>query len=598
MKGLIHCHTENSRYDSAMDVGSLCKRAKELGYEAITLTDHGTLTGIDDFAAAAKEVGIKPIPGVEAYIQEDSTGYKRLHLLLIAIDDIGYQGIGKAVSESNTNIDDSGFPIMNKEILKKYFGEGSKYHGHVIATSACVGGVLAGIFLSPLEFTKSINKLKVKQEKYESPENKSYLTNIDAYERNENAIAELVELRKECETLSKKAYKKREKTVEKLRTTDPEAYEIEFNKLQEEMKESEMAKEQLEGIREKISLMKKRSTQINTRIKESKESQSKWEAIQNEIDEIESKIIPIEDLYDTVKDEAKKYEEIFGKGNFYIEIQHHGFLGDDGETDIEKLTMPKLIQIAKELNIPVVAANDAHTVDGSEKSVRARQIVCSLRFAKKGFISEVRKGDDQLYLKSEEELRNAISNVADKSVVDEAIANAYAICDRCNCKFEAGAHYPKFKGLIGNETSDDALRRMATAGIKKRFPDEKEWTETYQKRFEYELSVIAKMGYSDYFLIVQDFLEFGRKLGYLADEHLEYLKENVKSLTLKEMVDYVESNQSDIGFVVGAGRGSAAGSLIAYLVGITNIIDPLKYDLLFERFLNEDRVSMPGTSGI
>lgn len=100
---------------------------------------------------------------------------------------------------------------------------------------------------------------------------------------------------------------------------------------------------------------------------------------------------------------------------------------------------------------------------------------------------------------------------------------------------------------------------------------------------EYELSVIADMGYSDYFLIVLDFLGFGRKLGHLSNEHLEYLREHVKLLTLKELMDYVDAHQEEVGFAVGAGRGSAAGSLVAYLVGITNIIDPLKYDLLFER---------------
>ncbi len=101
------------------------------------------------------------------------------------------------------------------------------------------------------------------------------------------------------------------------------------------------------------------------------------------------------------------------------------------------------------------------------------------------------------------------------------------------------------------------------------------------------------MGYCDYFLIVQDFLEFGRKLGHLTDEDLNYLTKNVKSLTLRAMIEFVESHQKISGFVVGAGRDPAAGSLVAYLIGITDIIDPLQYDLLFERFLNEDRVTMP-----
>lgn len=124
---------------------------------------------------------------------------------------------------------------------------------------------------------------------------------------------------------------------------------------------------------------------------------------------------------------------------------------------------------------------------------------------------------------------------------------------------------------------------MAVKGIDKRFPKKIGWTNIYKDRLEYELQVIADMGYSDYFLIVQDFLEFGRKLGHLSNESLEYLKANIKSMTLRTLVEYVDRHQEELGFVVGAGRGSAAGSLVAYLVGITNIVDPLKYDLLFER---------------
>ena len=258
-----------------------------------------------------------------------------------------------------------------------------------------------------------------------------------------------------------------------------------------------------------------------------------------------------------------------------------GSASDDEE--IEKLAMPYLAKIAKELNIPLVAANDAHIPDGSEDSIRARQIICSIRYAKRGFITSVRKGDDQIYLKSEEELRKAILNVATPEEVDEAIENAYRICDECNCEFKNGSHYPKFQDLKAGENADQALRRMAMEGIERRFPNGEGWTDTYKERLEYELQVISDMGYSDYFLIVQDFLAFGRKLGHLSNKSLDYLRENIKALSLKELVDYVDAHQERPGFAIGAGRGSAAGSLVAYLVGITNIIDPLKYDLLFER---------------
>lgn len=116
--------------------------------------------------------------------------------------------------------------------------------------------------------------------------------------------------------------------------------------------------------------------------------------------------------------------------------------------------------------------------------------------------------------------------------------------------------------------------------------------EDHVKRLEYELNVIINMGFPDYFLVVQDFLDLGRRIGYMPDERIVYLKEHVTDMSIKEMNDYINADQSYPGLTVGPGRGSAAGSLVAFLLGITNI-DPIKNGLLFERFLNTERVSMP-----
>ena len=567
MKGVIHCHSEDSRYDSAMNVDTLCKRSKECGYEAVTLTDHGTLTGIDDFIAAAKKYDIKPIPGVEAYIQEDHSKYKRFHLILL-------------VSDSNTRIDENGFPRMNNEILERYFSKGKKYHGHVIATSACAGGVLAGLALSPLEFDKEIVKLKKKQENYENPESASFKKNQDALEEKQKALEFMTEERDRLNALSKRPFKKKEKEVEKQKGT--ETYEDALKELNRQKEETELAKEQLEDIRVKIALTKRDITSINGRLKESAEKHQKFEAIQELINDIEAQKTSVDDLYDLVLKEAIYYNDLFGKGNFYIEIQYHGYTDDNG-VPIEKLVFPVLAKIAKDIGIKIVAANDAHMPDESEDSIRARQIIRSIRTAKKRFVCSINDGDRELYIKSEDKLREALKNVITEEEIDEAIKNAYEICERCNCEFKMGSHYPKYKSLKPGEIAESKLREMAYAGIATRFPGKEGWTEKYAKRLEYELKVIAEMGYCDYFLIVQDFLEFGRKLGHLTDEAIEFLRKNVKSMTMYELINYVETNQELPGFVVGAGRGSAAGSLVAYLVGITNIIDPLQYDLLFER---------------
>lgn len=578
MKGFIHCHSEFSRYDSTMKIKDLCAQAKKMGYEAVALTDHGTLTGIDDFVAAAKSVGIKPIPGVEAYVQEDESLFKRFHLILIAKDDLGYQGISKAVSESNKRIDSHGFPRMNKEILEHFFGKDSKYHGHVIATSACAGGVLAGMALSPFEFDKQINKIKEKQAHYESPDSETYKRNKKAKTENEAKVEEMIKERDLLSSLAKKPYKKKEKDLLKL---EGEEYETAFRALEEEKGESKEASIKLEEVRLNISLTKKNITAINQQMKLSEEKHEKFKNYQKQIDNLESQKVKADDLYQLLLDEASFYKNLFGKENFYIEIQYHGYINELG-VDIEEAVMPILAKVSKDLNIPMCAANDAHMKDNSQDSIRARQIIRSIPYAKKGFVTDVNKGDLEIYVKDEEALRRALEHVISKEDVEEAIRNTNDICGKCNCEFKTGDHYPKYQSLQGEETASEALKRMAYDGIKARF-DEKSWNETYKKRLDYELSVISEMGYCDYFLIVQDFLAFGRKLGHLSDASLEYLKENVKSLTLKELIEFVDAHQEEVGFAVGAGRGSAAGSLVAYLVGITNIIDPLEYDLLFER---------------
>ena len=175
-----------------------------------------------------------------------------------------------------------------------------------------------------------------------------------------------------------------------------------------------------------------------------------------------------------------------------------------------------------------------------------------------------------------------LSQILDEDAVKEAIANIDVIVDRCNYVPEKEEHYPKFKSSIAGETANDAIRRICRENISWRFPNPDDWTEEYEKRLEYELGIICKMGYADYHLIVQDFLGFGRRLGHLSDEDLEYLTNNISDMTLDEVNDFVNTHQTEVGLTIGPGRGSAVGSLVCYLLGITSI-NPLKYDLLFER---------------
>ncbi|MDR0286413.1 MAG: PHP domain-containing protein, partial [Clostridiales bacterium] len=173
--GIIHTHTSNSVKDSVLSPTELVKRASELGAPAVVLSDHGILTGVFEFMRAAKAAGIKGIPGVEAYIQEDeTTEFKRSHLLLIPIDYTGYQAISQAVTRSNTRLF-GGTPCMNMAMLLEYFGPGASGHGHVIASTACIGGILSKVLLLDRELEKDLVMLRGNLKKYNNPKDPEYL---------------------------------------------------------------------------------------------------------------------------------------------------------------------------------------------------------------------------------------------------------------------------------------------------------------------------------------------------------------------------------------------------------------------------------------
>ena len=236
-------------------------------------------------------------------------------------------------------------------------------------------------------------------------------------------------------------------------------------------------------------------------------------------------------------------QEIFGEKNFYIEIMDHN-LRD------EKTVLPRLIALAREMNVPLVATNDCHYLE--RKDAHAQEVLmCSQIGNTLADEQRMRMETSELYVKSEEEMRAIFRQVPD------AVDRTQEIAERCNVEFEFGVtrlpHYPVPEG----ETADGMLRRLCGEGMARLYPDAGPGDEPY-KRLEYELSTIEHMGYVDYFLIVWDFIHYAKSQGIM----------------------------------VGPGRGSGAGSIVAYSLGIT-MLDPLKYQLLFERFLNPERVTMP-----
>ncbi len=567
----LHTHFRQSNFDGTCEYSDAVKRLKEIGGDAIAITDHGVLTGVFPFVQACKDGGVKPIVGVEAYVQEDGDKSFKSHQILYAMDEIGFvKGISKAVTLSNKRIDSKGAPRMNREILAECFGPSSKAHGHVITTTACVQGVCNTIILSNQKLEERIEKLTAKRDKYLYPGSEDYENKANELSKIENEIAELRKMKDEVAKTAKKSVKKLETAMKAAEGT--EDYEARKKVYDDTVDEIEKANKKKPEIEKRIANLSKQKTEINQEIKKMKESMDRWIEIDDEINSLSEGMMSEEDMHAAVKDEIQFLLDTFGNDKVFAEVQYHGI-------DMEAKAMPILVKIAREMNVPLIAANDAHMVYGTEDERRKRQILRSLRYNK--WEPEF-TGDSELYFKTDDQLSEMLEMILEKEDVKEAIANVDKVAELCNYEPKKEDHYPKYHSAIAGETANGAIRRICYENIEWRFPGKKGWTKEYEERLEYELDIICKMGYSDYHLIVQDFLGFGRKLGHLTNEELKYVTENIGSWTLEELNEYVNTHQDTVGLTIGPGRGSAVGSLVCYLLGITSI-DPIKYDLLFER---------------
>lgn len=249
----------------------------------------------------------------------------------------------------------------------------------------------------------------------------------------------------------------------------------------------------------------------------------------------------VKDDYEGAKQKAKEYLEIFGKENYFIELQNHGI-----EEQIK--INPLLLKLANELGVETVVTNDVHYIN--KKDAFAQDVLMCIQMNK--LVTDetrLKHETSEFYLKSEEEMKKVFPNL------EKSFENTAEIAKRCNVEFDFSQRFlPEFP-VPANYTSEQYLRHQCTLGLKKRYGEN---NNEAKQRLEYELSVISSMGFVDYFLIVWDVIKYAK----------------------------------DNGIPVGPGRGSAAGSIVSYCLEITDI-DPIKYSLFFERFLNSERVSMP-----
>lgn len=390
----LHVHSEYSLLDGACRISDLVRKAKDLGQDAIAVTDHGNMYAAVEFYNECKKQGIKPIIGCEVYVAPrtrfdkvnkiDTSPY---HLVLLCKDMKGYQNLIKLVSIGYTE----GFysrPRVDIESLKKY-SEG------LICLSACLAGEVA-----------------------------RKLTNSD---------------------------------------------------------------------------------------------------------------------YNGAKETALLYRDIFGEGNYYIEVQNHKFYE-------QERILPLQFKLSKETGIPLAATNDCHYISKDDANSQ-RILMCISTNTTVNDPKSMEFPTEEFYVKSGSEMLELFEEVP------QAVSNTRVIADMCNIEFEFGKTKLPYFHIDGVDDNISYFKEMCEIGLKNRYGSPSD--EAYE-RLSYEIDIITQMGYVDYYLIVWDFINYAK--------------------------------QHDI--PVGPGRGSGAGSLCAYCIGITEI-DPLKYNLLFERFLNPERISMP-----
>lgn len=525
------------------------------------------------FFIEALKKSVKFVPGIEAYIcpEKEYKGY--YHMEFYAKDEIGLKEIYKLANLAELS-QYKGRGRATYADIERLFGVGTVGHGHVIATSSCMQGPLSFTLLKPQNIDKEIRKQQAKLSALPSVDFEAIASFEEKIvERNQqlkdarvakNAAASAV--KKNFDVKISRAEKKistLEETIASLVGKDDATSIRKLATAQASLEEAKNAltsvlaeKEANDALAKTLDARIAEIDALTVAIKQAKESLTAikkqaepHERIRARIAELESEKEKLGDVFTEAKELAIMFNGIFGDGNFFIELQNHGI-------PQELYCLPFLKKISTETNIPMTVANDVHYI--SPEDSRKRSAVVAIRRGKMISDIEAEVGNDQLYFKTNEQMHKLFADVPEALLGPAKIANA------CNVVITHDEwHLPKYD-TGSSETAKEYLSRVAKENIPAKFPEfdknSDEWKKSFFERFNYELDIIENMGFSNYIAIVHDYIRYGRKIGGRAS--------------------------------VGPGRGSAAGSLVCYLVDITDV-DPLRYSLLFERFLNPARVSMP-----
>mgnify|MGYP003302149288 CR=1 FL=1 len=548
--GLLNVHSENSLNMSAASVEDIIKKAVSINANSVALTDNNTMTGSIDFYFKCLNNNINPIMGCELRVLDKELDYKA-NVVLLAKNYEGYQDICKAIYKANEVLMDGATEIyISFNNLSSIIS-----NGNVIVLSGGSNGILGSIFYNNIVLGREINVLKKELQSYESPYDEAYIKNCELLEAHDRTIKVLEDKKKGLDKLVSKKYNMRIKGIQSLKNTDPELYENKLAEINYEMAESEAARIDADNLKAELTNTRKLRTIIQGKINKMKSGHKQYLNLEEIIRTKESMILDKDSVLNKCKLIISKYNNAFGT-DFYIQLF-------DMKSDIFKEFMQNLISISKEYNYQLLATTSSYMINAGEEN--KLQIMRSLE---DNSWKNIYEEDINSYIKTEEELKAEMSDI-DEEITSNALYNIEKICNQCNMRFPEEKHFPKYVDDDGKvcANSSELLKQRSREGILKRGFTKETFTEEYQKAYFHQLNVITSMGFADYFLIVADIIKYGKELAKKKNEH-------------------------HIGYGVGPGRGSVVGCLIAYLNEITDL-DPIKYSLKFERFLNTDRVTMP-----
>lgn len=596
--GSLHFHTQYSMQDSCASIEEYVKTAKEMRMTSIAVTDHRNCAAWVEFMNTCNRYGIKPILGVEIDLQWDYLGEKYplyRHMILLAENRYGMETICRLVSGSGKNLKREK-PVVTRELLESTMKERP---GGVICLSGCIQGILS----APFFVNRKIDKILQKKNVHVAGELAEKTKVLSDREKDLKEIQQdLLSIEKETGELSltaSKTYSDREKELKKRKRSDPLfdelAYMQEMNRIEEEKEETQEAKKELRKLR---SFQQDKEKEQRLLSKEKEKLEKEADALREQAEEVEyltGRKRDEKSAFSLACSTARYYRELFGEENFFIELQYHGL-------PEEKLVLPYLTSMAYHFNIPVVATNDGHMVQ--KEDIDRLSFTRSMRFNQ---WEEPTDCDRELYLKSNNELYDwLVKGGVDKETAYEAICNIGRISVRCQSdEYEPKNSFcPKFRGedgtILTDEEADMLISIKIERGVLKRFSgffteeegrtlqEEKDREEQFlqehslSRPIELDAAVMNKLP-EEYRERMQMELETFRLETFRQKNVVHY------HLIVEDILRYARSQDP---YGVGPGRGSCNGSLICYSIGITQL-DPVRNGLLFERYLNPDRITMP-----